>query len=75
MASSVGVPMKKFVVKKVFDESQLEDVLNNTVEEGYDVHQIFLRSFFVPSNKSRGLYYSIIFKRIDSESELPPDTN
>lgn len=57
--------MKKYLVKKVYDENQLEDTLNNTVEEGYEVHQIFLRSFFVPVNNKRTLYYSIIFKRID----------
>jgi len=57
--------VKKYLVKKVYDENQLEDTLNNTVEEGYDVHQIFLRSFFTPANKQRTLYYAIIFKRID----------
>lgn len=58
---------KQYRVVKVYDEAQLEDTLNNVVAEGYDVHQIFLRSYFVPMTKQRGLYYSIIFKRIDHD--------
>lgn len=55
---------KPYIVKKVYNENELEDTLNETVEQGYEVYQIFLRSYFVPSAKTRGLYYSIIFKQI-----------
>lgn len=63
--------MKKlgYRVVKVYNENELEDTLNQYVEDGYEVHQIFLRSFFVPSNKQRGLYYAIIFKLIEDESQ------
>lgn len=55
----------KYIVRKVYNENQLEETLNYICGEGYEVQQIFLRSYFVPSSpEHRQMYYAIIFRRI-----------
>lgn len=55
----------KYKVIKVFNENQLEETLNKMVEDGYEVQQIFLRSYFVAANHQRQMYYAVIFKKIE----------